>query len=325
MSGSSGAGFIRIRRRDLERLTTEVMQMRDFLPRILSAELVENMQRLEQAESALEQKEQELEQLRMESEHFRSRLEVALSDCVREKEEKLGAVSQQSALEQQLVQQAEYCTHMGSALCNLLWGASNKEEVVRSMLGGDKAAPFCVLAAQTLQSFAGSLGTEKLPQGEESDGEQFVLGLTGIITNVAAVPCGREFLVTSCTDLLDMLMQLLGEFRAGTCTRLRVLMLMSLYNISINMKALTYISDKSGFLSQLSCLLNDPDPEVCLHTLRLFQSVVLEPSVLQRLGGEIRGLLPLQRIAELACSRHPELKSIACELLEDMRALEAEG
>ncbi|MEE6516559.1 hypothetical protein FKM82_026126, partial [Ascaphus truei] len=127
--------FIRIRRRDLERLTTEVMQMRDFLPRILSAELVENMQRLSALSLSLDALSVSLQQ-KLGAVSQQSALSLSLDALSVSLQEKLGAVSQQSALEQQLVQQAEYCTHMGSALCNLLWGASNKEEVVRSMLGG---------------------------------------------------------------------------------------------------------------------------------------------------------------------------------------------
>lgn len=34
-------GFVRVRKRDLEKLTTEVMQLKEFLPRILSGDLVE--------------------------------------------------------------------------------------------------------------------------------------------------------------------------------------------------------------------------------------------------------------------------------------------
>nr|8A50_A Chain A, Heat shock factor 2-binding protein [synthetic construct]8A50_B Chain B, Heat shock factor 2-binding protein [synthetic construct]8A51_A Chain A, Heat shock factor 2-binding protein [synthetic construct] len=31
--------FVKVRKKDLERLTTEVMQIRDFLPRILNGEV----------------------------------------------------------------------------------------------------------------------------------------------------------------------------------------------------------------------------------------------------------------------------------------------
>jgi len=33
-------GFVRVRKSDLEKLTTEVMQLRDFLPRVLNGDLI---------------------------------------------------------------------------------------------------------------------------------------------------------------------------------------------------------------------------------------------------------------------------------------------
>lgn len=66
----------------------------------------------------------------------------------------------------------------------------------------------------------------------------------------------------------------------------------------------------------------DPDAEVCLHVLRLVQSVVLEPEVFSRSASEFRSSLPLQRILAMAKSRNPHLQTVAQELLEDLRALE---
>lgn len=43
---------MKVRRKDLEQLTTEVMQMRDFLPRLLNAELTESLQSLKSVEKS---------------------------------------------------------------------------------------------------------------------------------------------------------------------------------------------------------------------------------------------------------------------------------
>ncbi|NWX39685.1 HSF2B protein, partial [Steatornis caripensis] len=77
--------FVEVRRRDLERLTTEVMQLRDFLPKILNADILGTFQKLDAIESSMEKKEEEMEQLKMDCEHFRARLETAQADCMREK------------------------------------------------------------------------------------------------------------------------------------------------------------------------------------------------------------------------------------------------
>ncbi|XP_069422462.1 heat shock factor 2-binding protein isoform X2 [Ovis canadensis] len=304
--------FVKVRKKDLERLTTEVMQIRDFLPRILNGEVLETFQKLKIVEKNLERKEQELEQLRMDCEHFRARLESVQADSVREKKEKLALRQQLNEAKQQLLQQAEYCTEMGAAACTILWGVSSSEE--------DKALKFFNITGQTMESFVKSLDGDV--KELDSDENQFVFALAGIVTNVAAIASGREFLVNSSRVLLDTILQLLGDLKPGQCTKLKVLMLMSLYNVSINLKGLKYISESPGFIPLLWWLLSDPDAEVCLHVLRLVQSVVLEPEVFSRSAAEFRSSLPLQRILAMAKSRNPHLQTVAQELLEDLRALE---
>lgn len=314
------AEYVKVRRQDLERLTTEVMQVRDFLPRVLRGEVLGSFRKLRLIEQNLERKDQELEQLRMDCEHFRARLETVQTDSVREKKEKLALRQQLSEVKRQLLQQAEYCTEMGAAACTLLWGVSSSEEAVRAILGGDKALKFFSITGQTMESFVKSLDgdTKEL----DSDENQFVFALAGIVTNVAAVACGREFLVNSGQVLLDTMLQLLGDLKPGQCTRLKVLMLMALFNVSINVKGLEYISENPSFLPLLWWLLSDPDAEVCFHVLRLVQSVVLEPEVFSRSSSEFRSSLPLQRIQAMAQSRNPRLQAVARELLEDLHALE---
>ncbi|XP_069492261.1 heat shock factor 2-binding protein [Ambystoma mexicanum] len=318
--------FVRVRKRDLERLTTEVMQLRDFLPRIMNGDILESFQKLELVEATVDKKEREMELLKMDCEHFRARLDVAQAECMQEKKEKLVLRQQLNEARQQLMQQAEYCTEMGAAACTLLWGVSNNEEVVKNIVSGSKAVKFFVLAGQTMESFVKSLGEVMKEQHDlDSDERQFVEGLAGVVTNVAAVASGREFLVTTSRVLLDTMMQLLAEIKAGCFSRLKVLMLMSLYNVSINLKGLKYISESPSFLPLVTLLLDDPDAEVCLHTLRLLQSVILEPEVFTRMAPLLHKSLPLQRITELSNSRHKDLKSLVQELLEDMRFLESEA
>ncbi|XP_031316439.2 heat shock factor 2-binding protein isoform X1 [Camelus dromedarius] len=312
--------FVKVRKYDLERLTTEVMQIRDFLPRILNGEVLESFQKLKTVEKNLERKEQELERLRMDCEHFKARLESVQADSLREKKEKLALRQQLNEARQQLLQQAEYCTEMGAAACTILWGVSSSEEVVKAILAGDKALKFFNITGQTMESFVKSLDGDV--KELDSDENQFVFALAGIVTNVAAVACGREFLVTSSRVLLDTILQLLGDLKPGQCTRLKVLMLMSLYNVSINLKGLKYISESPGFIPLLWWLLSDPDAEVCLHVLRLVQSVVLEPEVFSKAASEFRSSLPLQRIRAMSESRNSHLQTAARELLEDLRALE---
>lgn len=68
----------------------------------------------------------------------------------------------------------------------------------------------------------------------------------------------------------------------------------------------------------------DPDPEVCLHVLRLLQSVILEPEVLAKSAAKIRDTMPLSRILMLSKCRNGDLQVLAQELLEDIKVLECE-
>ncbi|KAJ6667614.1 hypothetical protein lerEdw1_016735 [Lerista edwardsae] len=314
--------FVKVRKSVLERLTTEVMQLHDILPRILNGDVVESVQKLDAVEAIVEKKEHELEQLRMDCEHFKARLEVAQADCLKERKEKLTVRQQLNEAKQQLLQQAEYCTEMGAAVCTLLWSVSSNEEAVQIILGSSKAVKFFSIAGQTMESFVQSLGEDVKQQDVDSDESQFVLALAGIITNVAALACGREFLVNSNRVLLDTVMLLLGDLKPGCCTKLKVLMLMSLYNVSINIKGLKYISESPRFFPLLWWLLNDPDPEVCLHVLRLLQSVILEPEVFTKSASEMRDTLPFSRIVMLSKSRNTDLQMLAKDLLEDLKVLE---
>ncbi|XP_057261017.1 heat shock factor 2-binding protein isoform X4 [Pezoporus wallicus] len=214
--------FVKIRRRDLERLTTEVMQLRDFLPKIINGDILGTFQKLDAIESNMEKKEEEIQELKMDCEHFRARLETAQADCMKEKKEKLDLRQQLNEAKQQLLQQAEYCTEMGAAVCTLLWGVSSNEEAVKTILGGSKAVKFFTITAQTMESFVKSLGEDMKQQDLDSDENQFVLALAGIVTNVAALACGREFLVSSSRELLDTMMQLLGDMKPGLCTKFKV-------------------------------------------------------------------------------------------------------
>uniref|UniRef100_A0A8K9WML6 Heat shock transcription factor 2 binding protein n=1 Tax=Oncorhynchus mykiss TaxID=8022 RepID=A0A8K9WML6_ONCMY len=296
---------------------TEVMQLREFLPKVVNGDLIEMLQK-----ALKERLGQEQEQLRQECLHLRSRLDAAQSECQKEREEKLVLREQLWESREQLQQQAEFCTGLGAASCTLLWSTSSKEEAVKDILG--KLQSFLSVAGQTLESFVKSLDGEAKAEQQDSNSheQQFVLALAGVVTNVAAVTCGRDYLSSSAHVLLETLMQQLELLKPGVFPKLKVLMLMALYNVSISVKGLKYIREFPGLLSLIWTLLEDGDSEVCLHALRLLQSVLLE----EALAGPglllDDPLLPLERIRTLATSsRHPALRQTAQETLDDLGSL----
>ncbi|PKU41768.1 hypothetical protein llap_7933 [Limosa lapponica baueri] len=123
-----------------------------------------------------------------------------------------------------------------------------------------------------MESFVKSLSEDMKQQDLDSDENQFVLALAGIVT-------------------------ILADFVIDTSVRH--------YNVCDPVKDET-----------------DPDTEVCLHALRLLQSVILEPEVLAKSASEMRDTLPFQRIIALSKSRNADLQALAKELLEDLKILE---
>ena len=68
---------------------------------------------------------------------------------------------------------------------------------------------------------------------ETSDEFQFVLALTGTITNIAAAAQGRDFLMSkdSGRGLIDSFVTVLTSSTLGKNVKLRNLILMALYNV----------------------------------------------------------------------------------------------
>ncbi|KAL6115582.1 hsf2bp [Pungitius sinensis] len=315
--------FVRVRKSDLEKLTTEVMQLRDFLPRVLKGDLIETLHEARTAQTVKEQRAQEQQQLRQECLHLESRLDAVQTECQKEREEKLLLREQLWQSGAELQQQADFCSDLGSAACSLLWSCSSSEDTVSRWLTDAKLQSFLQVAAQTLESFVRSLDEGAKTQTEDHNKEhQFVLALAGTITNVAAVACGRDFLSCLARDLLDTLMKLLELMTPGVFPKLKVLMLMALYNVSISVKGLKCISENPGLLPLIWTLLDDGDWEVCLHSLRLLQSVLLEEEVLLLLGSSLLDPDLQARVSLLTSSERPSLRLAAQHTLEDLLALQ---
>ncbi|XP_028998341.1 heat shock factor 2-binding protein isoform X2 [Betta splendens] len=314
--------LVTVRKSDLEKLTTEVMQLKEFLPRVLSGDLIQMLHKARSAQTVKEQLVQEQKQLRQECLHLQSRLEAVQTECQKEREEKLLLREQLWQSGAELQQQAEFCSGLGSAACGLLWSCSAKEDAVTQWLADGKLQSFFCVAAQTLESFVGSLDEEVKAEDHNSQEHQFVLALAGTITNIAAASCGRDFLSSEAHVLLDTLLKLLGQMKHGFFPKLKVLMLMALYNVSISVKGLKYISENPGLLPLIWTLLDDGDWEVCLHTLRLLQSVLLEEDVLLLLDFPLLAPQLQACVSKHTSSIQPSLRQAAQQTLEDLEALQ---
>ncbi|CAN9498367.1 unnamed protein product [Ophioblennius macclurei] len=308
--------FVRVRRRDLERLSTEVMQLREFLPRVVNKELTELLHQAQGTHTVQEK-------LQQECVHLQSRLDAQQTECQREREEKLLLREQlwQSGVE--LQQQADFCSTMGSAACSLLWSCSAQEYTVSLWVADGKLASFLTVAAQTLESFVRSLDEQIKTQTEDPNSQehQFVLALAGSIANIAAVTCGRDFIARSAHVLLDTLLKLLELMKPGVFPKLKMLMLMCLYNVSINVDGLKYMSENQILLPVIWALLEDGHWEVRLHSLCLLQSLLLDEQAVLRLASALLDPALQARVDSLTSSARPKLREAAQQTLEDLQQI----
>ena len=95
----------------------------------------------------------------------------------------------------------------------------------------NKTEEFLQITARTVESYFESYGEED--EKETSEEFQFVMALTGTITNMAAAAQGRDFLVTKDSGrvLIDTFITVLGVSALGKNVKMRSLILMALYNI----------------------------------------------------------------------------------------------
>ncbi|XP_078360462.1 heat shock factor 2-binding protein-like [Oculina patagonica] len=325
--------FVKVSRADVDQLVTEIMQVKEFLPKVLNADLLSVYNKLDHCEQELEISEAENKKLRLELEQMRThydadmealkkRNDSLLADCERYREEKYELKCQLSEINQQMGDQSEYCSSMGAAVCTLLWRVSRQQDSVMSLLGGNKAEEFLQITSRTVESYFESYSDED--EKETSEEFQFVLALIGTITNMAAAAQGRDFLVSKDSGrvLIDSFITVLGVSAVGKNVKMRNLILMALYNTSINLSGLQYIIKKPGILDNLMQVIRgESDSELRLNAARLLQSIVMEPS---SLPSDTLDSISLPVLQNLTRTAKGELRDILYEVLSDLQSCNTE-
>ncbi|XP_074645900.1 heat shock factor 2-binding protein-like [Tubulanus polymorphus] len=262
----------------------------------------------------------ENDSLKCEREHWKSRYESTLSECEKEREEKFQLQCEIQNVNDQMSEQFQYLSTMGAASCTLLWRVSRCEDSIESILTGSKIGDFLTVVNSTIQSYSVTYKEEK--PAENSDETQFILALCGIVTNIAASAYGRNFLVTNeiGVKLLDSMMDTLSDLKHGRCAKMKNLILMTLYNVSINQKGLKIVTSKSGIIGLLVWILQgENDSEIQLNSIRLIQSLLIEQTnskvILQ--AKEVISTQMLQQFA--GNNANKAVQEAAIELMSDMR------
>ncbi|XP_063233938.1 heat shock factor 2-binding protein-like isoform X3 [Bacillus rossius redtenbacheri] len=223
----------------------------------------------------------------------------------------------------QIQLQSQFCASLGSVTGNLLWKCSRLPPVIDLLLSGNKLVDFLSLVSGSLQSFLETYGGDLPPTG--SDECQFIMSLCGIVTNVAAAAAGRQFLATSerGRELLGQVVAVLPRIPvpAGNC--FKRLLLMTLYNVSINQCGLAFLQESPQLLAALSHgLQHDTSPELKVMALRVLQSLSWEVKDSARLQ-QMEQQLPLSLIEGLSRGGSVDERSIAQDVLARLEAARA--
>lgn len=310
-------GQLIVNQDDFAKLSTEVAQLTQNLPKVFTKKLITTLNQMENISKEIEVAKKAVDETTLERNHWKVRCDVATQDCQNEKERNLQLSRQVQELTDEMSRQSDYCSSLGSACCTLLWRVSRCEESIQAILIGSKVDEFLLLVQSTLDSFLTTY-KEDWPQ-EKTNEEHFILALCGIITNIAASAYGRDFLVTNpCgCKVIDTFLTILNEAPSKKSTKLKNLILMSLYNLSINQKGMKYISNKPNFFQLLVWLLKEePSNECCINILRLLQSVISEANI--TVLHQLKELLPDKDLHLLTTSRNKDIRDLASELCIDL-------
>ncbi|XP_021929071.1 heat shock factor 2-binding protein-like isoform X2 [Zootermopsis nevadensis] len=218
----------------------------------------------------------------------------------------------------QMQQQSQFCASLGSIMGNLIWKASRIPPVVDMLLSGNKVGDFLAIVNGSLISFMETY--ESSMPGQCADESQFIMSMCGIVTNIAAAPAGRQFLVSNPNgrELLEQFNRILPVIPAPSGNCLKRLLLMALYNTSINQNGLKFLQQQTDLLSAIAHdFQTDTTYELKLMELRLLQSLTYDipnGKVLRDIMKEV----PLELIQPLTQCPEPEMKNVVQEILNNL-------
>jgi len=219
----------------------------------------------------------------------------------------------------QLKNQSSFVASMGAVMGSLMWKTSKMSSVVETLLSSNRVSELLCIVSGSLESFMETYGAA-LPDTSTNE-MQFILALVGVVSNMAATPAGRQFLVTdpngreTVHQMADALPRL-PDPSSGQC--LRRLLLMNLYNISINQMGLLMLLEKKSLFEEIAkCMMLDSNPEQRVLSLRLLQSLTLNVSS-DQLYRHISLTIPMNKLDELTNTTDAEMRLLAKSIMGNL-------
>ncbi|KAI4500271.1 hypothetical protein M0802_004688 [Mischocyttarus mexicanus] len=233
------------------------------------------------------------------------------------------AIKETQSLKIQILNQSSFCASLGAVLGNLAWRASRFPEIVDIWLSGlqNKVREFLSIVSGSFVAFISTYETGIPPTNNVE--YQFVLGLLGIVTNISSIPKGREFLITNQNgkDLVEKIIKFMPNFfpvAPGTHSLIR-LMLMILYNVSMNNTGLSYLFEFRVAEVLSNCLKEDTvSEELQLLCLRILQSITYnlkDPKYIEDLTKSIS----IKNIKSIVANEQSETYSVAKKVIKQLQ------
>ncbi|XP_059139450.1 heat shock factor 2-binding protein-like [Physella acuta] len=281
--------------------------------------------RIKYLEKNLEEVLQERNNLQQEVQHWKSQLENTVGELQREKKVQVNLKTEIQELTDQLQQQSDFCSSLGAASCTLLWRVSKHENTIETIISGSRSQEFLEIISSSVMSYLTAYKDDEWPN-QNTDEAIFILSLCGVVTNIAATAIGREHISTSLygCKTIDTFIKFIQEAPLTKSANMKILMLMSLYNISLNSKGIMYLSSRSDFIKTLCWhLKEEKDADNRISTMRLMQSLMTDENIGLACTKKLseRCLMHLEKLCH---SSNREIKSLAQEIVSDMRAVVVE-
>ncbi|XP_029177144.1 heat shock factor 2-binding protein-like, partial [Nylanderia fulva] len=238
--------------------------------------------------------------------------------------EKETAFEEIERLKDQIISQSTYCTSLGAVLSNLTWHASRFPQIVDIWLTTfhtqNKIGEFLSIVNGTFGAFVNTYRNVFPPTSNIE--YQYIIGLLGIVTNISESPEGREFLITNSNgiEFVQKIIKLTPELpSAPGSLSLKRLILMILYNVSINKTGLQYLLE-SQLETMLSHCMEDESSseETQLLCLRVLQSVtydLTEPKYIHALTTTIA----IERIEIMTSSKRSDISGAAKQIIKHLQ------
>ncbi|KAK9511430.1 hypothetical protein O3M35_000089 [Rhynocoris fuscipes] len=227
-------------------------------------------------------------------------------------------------LRNQLQSQSSFCASLGCIMGNLVWRASRLEPVIELLLETNKLGDFMCVVSGTLVSFMDTYSRE-MPD-IRSDESQFILSICGIVANIAAIPTGRQFIVSNANgkELIEQIFRALPIIPCVSGDPLKRILLMVLYNISINQNGLVMLQEQKSLIDTLAKIIScERTPELKVLALRLLESITFD--IPNRLILQVfKTHLPLQKIEALKDGRDAEIRQYAGSVLNNLSKAESD-